>query len=69
MLPEGIRINASYLMWTTADVQGDQPANAFLYRGDKIVYDSKTYQVYQDRRWAGHGAYKRFVLVEDTAEP
>lgn len=71
MLPEGIRLRAQYLMHTTADVRGDQPtaSGTAITPADQIVYNSRTYTVFQDRRWVDHGQYRRFILLENTAEP
>lgn len=71
LLPEGIRLRARYLMHTLADVRGDLPtaSGTAIYQADRIGYNGRTYQVYQDRRWVDHGHYGRFVLVEETAEP
>ena len=71
LLPEGIRLHARYLMHTLADVRGDQPtvSGTSITQADAIIYNSRTYQVFQDRRWVDHGQYRRFVLVEQTAEP
>lgn len=70
MLPEGIRLTARYMMHTLADVQGDQPTtSAAIQQSDQIIYDSRVYQVHQDKRWVGHGQYRRFVLYSSTVEP
>lgn len=70
MLPEGIRLTSRYMMHTLADVQGDQPTTtSSIQQGDQIIYDGRVYQVWQDRRWVGHGAYRRFVLYSATVEP
>ena len=71
LLPEGIRLHARYMLHTLADVRGDQPTatGTSITQADDIIYNSRTYAVYQDRRWVDHGQYRRFVLVERTAEP
>lgn len=70
MLPEGIRLTARYLMHTLADVQGDQPTTGpTIQQSDQIIYEGRVYQVWQDRRWVGHGQYRRFVLYSSTVEP
>jgi len=71
LLPEGIRLSARYMVHTLADVRGDQPtaSGTAISTGDRIGYNGRTYQVWQDRNWVDHGNYKRFVLVEETAEP
>jgi|GEM_PF-6564114 len=70
MLPEGIRLSSRYMMHTLADVQGDQPTTtSSIQQADQIVFDGRIYQVWQDRRWVGHGTYRRFVLYSATVEP
>lgn len=70
MLPEGIRLSSRYMMHTLADVQGDQPTTtSSIQQADQIIYDGRVYQVWQDRRWVGHGTYRRFVLYSATVEP
>lgn len=72
MLPEGIRLRGRYVMWTTADIIGDAPTTGSTVQvGDVIVFDSRTYQPYADQSWGGtdHGQYRKFVLLERTAEP
>jgi len=71
LLPEGIRLRARYLCHTTADVRGDQPtaSGTAITQADRIIFNGRTYQVYQDRDWVTLGVYNRSVLVEQTAEP
>lgn len=71
LLPEGIRLRARYLCHTTADVRGDQPtvSGTAITQADRIVFNGRTYQVYQDRDWVTLGAFQRSILVEQTAEP
>jgi hypothetical protein len=71
LLPEGIRLRARYLCHTIADVRGDAPtvSGTAITQADRIVFNGRTYQVYQDRDWVTLGAYNRSVLVEQTAEP
>lgn len=71
LLPEGIRLRARYLCHTIADVRGDQPtvSGTAITQADRIVFNGRTYQVYQDRDWVTLGAFQRSILVEQTAEP
>jgi hypothetical protein len=70
MLPEGIRLTARYMMHTIEDVQGDQPTTtSSMQQGDQIIYQGRVYQVFEDRRWTGHGLYRRFILFSQTVEP
>lgn len=71
LLPEGIRLRARYLCHTIADVRGDAPtiSGTAITQADRIVFNGRTYQVYQDRDWVTLGQYNRSVLVEQTAEP
>ena len=72
MLPEGIRLRATYTMWTCDDVRADQPTTSgSVTQSDWITFDSRVYQVYKDNTWptVADGKYRRFVLVEKTAEP
>lgn len=70
MLPEGIRLSARYLLHTTADVRGDSPATSgAITQADSIIFDGRTYQVYDDKAWTSHGQYRRLVLVDASAEP
>ena len=70
LLPEGIRLTGRYAMHTVADVRGDQPTtSSSIQQGDQIIYDGRTFQVYQDKHWVDHGAYRRFILYSATVEP
>jgi len=71
LLPEGIRLRARYLCHTTADLRGDQPtaSGTAILQADRVVFNGRTYQVYQDRDWVTLGAFQRSVLVDQTAEP
>lgn len=70
LLPEGIRLRARYLLHTTADVRGDAPATgASITQADDVIYNGRTYTVWQDRDWATHGSYTRCVLLDRSAEP
>lgn len=71
LLPEGIRLRARYLCHTLDDLRGDQPTatGTAITQGDRVIFNGRTYQVYQDRDWVTLGQYQRSVLVEQTAEP
>jgi len=70
LLPEGVRLRARYWLHSTADVRGDQPSTSgTVTQADDIVFNGRTYTVWQDRDWVGHGSYTRCVLLERTAEP
>jgi hypothetical protein len=68
-MSEGVRLRARYKLHTTADLRGDEPmTGATATQADHVLYDGREYEVIQDRRWVGHGGYRRFILAETTAE-
>lgn len=71
LLPEGIRLRARYLCHTLDDLRGDQPTatGTAITQADRVTFNGRTYQVYQDRDWVTLGGYQRSVLVDQTAEP
>jgi hypothetical protein len=70
LLPEGVRLTATYVMHTTADVRGAVPTvSGGPVNGDTITWQGRVYQVWQDRDWNGQGSYTRCILYDASAEP
>ena len=57
-LPEGMRKDASAMLWTTTPLQAASPGNA----GDRISFSGSTYEVIGPVDWSQPGGYQSYAL-------